>query len=132
MKEQADAGKIDSKQQDDTPPLGEVFVFPTWNKDGGFVLNQNLTVKMPSGKMLAMVYGSSLEGKKAIQNKAFGDGVDAQLFSVISAGKTDPQKVKVEPGFQGSEIDVVKHIDESGEKQTTKIGIRKTLSYFGS
>ena len=112
---------IDSTIQDETPSFGEVFVFPTWNEAGGFVLNQNLTVKMPSGKMLAMVYGSSLEGRNAIQNKAMTDGTDPQLFSAISAGKTDPQKIKVEPAFQGSEIDVVKHIDKIGKKTTTRI-----------
>jgi hypothetical protein len=112
---------IDSTIQNETPPFGEVFVFPTWNEAGGFVLNQNLTVKMPSGKMLAMVYGSSLEGRNAIQNKAMTDGTDPQLFSAISAGKTNPQKVKVEPAFQGSEIDVVKHIDKIGIKTTTRI-----------
>ena len=117
---------IDSTLQLETPPIGDTFVFPTWNKDGGFVLNQNLTVKMPSSTMLAMVYGNSLAGQAALQNKSFGDDDSAQLFSIISAGKSTIQKINVDPGFQGSLIDVVKHIDESGEKQTTKIGIRKT------
>ena len=119
--EQIRSNTLDSRQQSDTPPEDEVFVFPTWNKDGGFVINQNLTVKMPTTTMLAMVYGNSLQGKKAIQNKSFGDDNSPQLFSVISAGDTNPQKVSVDPGFQGSLIDIVKHIDKTGKKTTTRI-----------
>jgi hypothetical protein len=128
VRAQVKAGKLDSKQQTKTPPLGEVFVFPTWNKDGGFVLNQNLTVKMPSNKMLAMVYASSLEGRKTIQNKSFGDTDDAQLFSVISAGESFAQKINVEPGFQGSTIDIVKSIDLGGNIIPARIGKRTVLT----
>ncbi len=121
VRAQMKQNKIDSKKQNDTPPAGEAFVFPTWNKDGGFVLNQNLTVKMPSTTMLAMVYGNSLDGVRALQNKSFGDSDQAQLFSAISGGKQKPQKVSADPGFQGSMIDVVKSTDIEGNQVTTRI-----------
>ena len=126
---------IDSTIQNETPPFGEVFVFPTWNEAGGFVLNQNLTVKMPSTTMLSMIYGQSIEGRNALQNKTFGDGDQPQLFSYISErppadgadGKvTPPQKINVDPGFQGSKIDVTKSIGLSGIKSYGYISLRET------
>jgi hypothetical protein len=133
VKEQINAGKLDSKQQDETPPPGEVFVFPTWNKDGGFVINQNLTVKLPTGKMLAMVYGNSLQGKKALQNKAFGNSHEAQIFSNISAGEeSPPQKINVDPGFQGSKIDVITSIGLSGIKSYGHMSLVNTSTKIKS
>jgi len=126
---------IDSTIQNETPPFGEVFVFPTWNEAGGFVLNQNLTVKMPSTTMLSMIYGQSIEGRNALQNKTFGDGDQPQLFSYISErppadgadGKvTPPQKINVDPGFQGTKIDVTKSIGLSGIKSYGYISLRET------
>jgi hypothetical protein len=125
--EQINAGKLDSKQQTDTPPEGEVFVFPTWNIDGGFVLNQNLTVKLPTGKMLAMVYGQSIEGRNAFQNKAVGDGDEAQIFSGIGEGPViPPQKINVDPGFQGSLITVIKSIGLPNIKSYGHMSLRET------
>ena len=120
---QIEQNRIDSRRQaDETPPEGEVFVFPTWNKDGGFVLNQNLTVKIASAINLAMVYGNSLAGEKALQNANFGgDGDQGPIFAAISSGGTAVQKVEVDPGFQGSLIQIVKQIKLDGTTNTNTI-----------
>jgi len=122
VKEQIKQNKIDSKmQENETPPAGEVFVFPSWNKDGGFVLNQNLRITMPSTTMLAMVYANSKEGSRALKNAHFGNTDEAQTISAISAGKKKPQKVTVEPGFQGSAIVVIKSIELDGSSVISHI-----------
>ena len=120
---QIEQNRIDSRRQsDETPPEGEVFVFPTWNKDGGFVINQNLTVKIASAINLAMVYGNSLAGEKALQNANFGgDGDQGPIFGAISSGGTAVQKVEVDPGFQGSLIQIVKQIKLDGTTNTNTI-----------
>jgi hypothetical protein len=78
--------------------------------------------------MLAMVYAGSLEGRKTIQNKSFGDTDADQLFSIISAGESFLQKINVEPGFQGSTIDIVKSIDIGGNITPARIGKRTVLT----
>ncbi len=122
VREQIKQRKIDSKKQVDTPKAGEAFVFPTWNADDGFVLNQNLTVKMPTKQMLAMVYANSAQGMQALKNASFGNNDDAQVFSAISAGDDgEIQKISADPGFQGSLIDVVKSVNITGKPVTARI-----------
>jgi hypothetical protein len=77
--------------------------------------------------MLSMIYGQSIEGRNALQNKTFGDGDQPQVYSVISEGpSTLPQKINVDPGFQGSKIDVTKSIGLSGIKSYGYISLRET------
>ena len=114
---------IDSSLQTDTPPPGVPFVFPTFNNDGGFVLQQNLTVKMPTGNMLAMVYGNTLEGRQQILNKALtsdSDGLE-DFVALSNDDSTPPEKIKVRPGFQSGNIAIITSINLLGEKQFAKI-----------
>ena len=114
---------IDSSLQTDTPPPGVPFVFPTFNNDGGFVLQQNLTVKMPTGNMLAMVYGNTLEGRQQILNKALtsdSDGLE-DFVALSNDDWTPPEKIKVRPGFQSGNIAIITSINLFGQKQFAKI-----------
>ena len=123
---------IDSSLQTNTPPPGVPFVFPTFNNDGGFVLQQNLTVKMPTGNMLAMVYGNTLEGRQQILNKALTSDKDGlEDFTALSNDdSTPPEKIKVRPGFQSGNIAIITSINLLGKKQFARIApenvIKKT------
>jgi hypothetical protein len=82
---------------------------------------------MPTKEMLAMVYGNSLEGKRALQNASFSGGVEAPLLSRISKDPSSPpQKINVDPGFQGTKIDVITSIGLSGIKSYGHISLRET------
>lgn len=128
---------IDSSLQTDTPKAGEPFVFPTWNNEGGFVIQQDLTVKLPTGNMLAMVYGNTLEGKKQIENKALiSDTSAVNTFKTINEGgkeneSTPSERVKVNPGFQSNEMVIVRNISIDGDKSYRRIApeFRKKVKY---